>query len=293
MFKRLISLLLFAAFGLAPLTEPAAGDDAITEHFAAHDPASTLLISDLDWSMFLDSYVEPDEASGVNLVNYPAVTALDRARLNNYLDMLQLLPITAYNRDEQLAYWLNLYNALTVNMILDHYPVETIRDISISPGLFVTGPWGAPLATVEGFALSLDDIEHRILRPIWRDPRIHYGVNCASIGCPNLRRDAFRSETVDAMLDAAAREYVNNPRGARVTEQGRLIVSSLYDWFEDDFGGDERSVIEHLRRFAAPALAAQLAGLDRIADDFYDWGLNGTFDDGLVREATPRICRFP
>ncbi len=87
-------------------------------------------------------------------------------------------------RAEQFPFWINLYNALTVKVVLDHYPVEIIRDIDISPGLFADGPWGKKLVTVEGEALSLDDIEHRILRPIWKDPRLHYVLNCAALGVP-------------------------------------------------------------------------------------------------------------
>ncbi len=131
-----------------------------------------------------------------------------------------------------MAYWLNLYNALTMDVILDHYPVTSIRRIDISAGLFADGPCGGPLATVEGVGQSLGDIEHYVLRNIWRDPRIYYGLNCASLGCPNLGLEPYQGAGIDAMLDAAARDYVNNPRGARITEQGRLVISRIYDWFE-------------------------------------------------------------
>ena len=146
---------------------------------------------------------------------------------------------------------------------------------AISPGLFADGPWGAKLITVEGEQVSLDDIEHRILRPIWRDPRVHYAVNCASLGCPDLHARAWIAEGLDASLDAAARTYVNHPRGARV-EDGRLIVSSIYDWFEEDFGGSDAGVIAHLKTFAAPPLAQALSSITRVSDDRYDWRLNGS-----------------
>ena len=159
--------------------------------------------------------------------------------------------------------------------MLEHYPVASIRDIDISPGFFADGPWGKKQVTVEGEALSLDDIEHRILRPIWRDPRIHYAVNCASVGCPNLLPHAMTIENAEAFLEAAATAFINHPRGARI-EEGKLYVSSIYDWFEADFGGGDAGVIAHLRSYAKGELATALKGLNLIEDDSYDWRLNGT-----------------
>ena len=161
-----------------------------------------------------------------------------------------------------------------MHLVATRYPVASIRDIDISPGLFSRGPWDKKLVTVEGEALSLNDIEHRILRPIWRDPRIHYAVNCASLGCPNLQRRAFTGANGDALLDRAAHDYVNSPRGVHFDGR-RLIVSSLYVWYGEDFGGSDTAVIGHLRRYAAPALAATLAAATSIGDDSYDWALNG------------------
>ena len=160
-----------------------------------------------------------------------------------------------------------------MSVILDHYPVDTIMDIDISPGLFANGPWGRKLIAVDGTDVSLDDIEHRILRPIWKDPRVHYAVNCASLGCPNLQKKAFTAATADAMLTAAAVEFVNDPRGVRF-EGNDLIVSKIYDWFEEDFGGSEAGVLDHVRTYANPDLAARLKGLSDYDDAGYNWRLN-------------------
>jgi Protein of unknown function, DUF547 len=154
----------------------------------------------------------------------------DRKALKSYLENLQSLQISQYNRAEQKAYWINLNNALTVEVVLSRYPVESIRDIGISPGLFSRGPWDAKLLTVEGEKLSLNDIEHRILRPIWRDARVHYAVNCASLGCPNLQPAAFTTDNTENLLERGAKEYVNHPRGVAVRNQ-KLRVSSIYVWF--------------------------------------------------------------
>ena len=240
--------------------------------WAAHDPASTVWIDHGDWTRFLQKYVKPDP-SGLNRVNYRGVTPADRKALGDYIARLSSLPVSRYSRPEQFAYWVNLYNALTVAQVLEHYPVNSIRDIS--PGLFGGGPWDESLVEIEGEDVSLNDIEHRILRPIWKDPRIHYAVNCASVGCPNLVRSAFSAATLETMLDAAARAYVNSPRGARVDANG-LTVSSIYVWFQDDFGGTDAAVIEHLRRYADAPLKQRLSGRESIDDHAYDWSLNRT-----------------
>ena len=240
--------------------------------WTAHDAAATAAIDHAPWDRFLESYVVSG-ADGVNRVAYARVGAADKRALADYIDGLAGVAIGAYNRRQQLAYWINLYNALTVKLVLDHYPVASVRDIDISPGWFSIGPWDKQLLAIEGVALSLNDIEHRILRPIWRYARIHYAVSCASIGCPSLQAEAFTAANAEALLTAAARDYVNHTRGARI-EDGRLIVSSLYVWYAEDFGDGDADVIAHLRRYARPDLAAALAGIERIDDFTYDWRLN-------------------
>lgn len=237
-----------------------------------HDPAAGATLDFTAWDALLGRVVSRHD-DGINRVDYAALAGPKAAALQRIVAELAAVEISRFNRDQQQAYWINLYNALTVKVVLDHYPVDSIRDIDISPGLFADGPWGAKLATVEGERLSLDDIEHRILRPIWKDPRIHYAVNCASIGCPDLMPRAFTAGNTEALLDAGARRYVNHPRGARVAD-GRLVVSSIYRWFEVDFGGSEQGVIAHLQRHADAVLRAALQGVDAIADDRYDWRLN-------------------
>jgi len=237
-----------------------------------HDPASTLRVDHTPWSRFLATYRELGD-DGVARVAYGRVGAADRVALDDYVAALAALPARSLNRAEQLVYWINLYNALTVRLVLAHYPVASIRDIDISPGLFAIGPWDKKLLAVEGQEVSLNDIEHRILRPVWRDPRLHYAVNCAAIGCPNLLAEPFTTATTEALLEAAARAYVNHPRGVTVGDGG-ATVSSIYSWFREDFGGSEAGVLAHLRRYAAPPLAARLASVREIARDRYDWSLN-------------------
>ncbi|GAB4394876.1 MAG: DUF547 domain-containing protein [Kiloniellaceae bacterium] len=212
---------------------------------------------------------------GINLVDYRALAGPQAAALDSVVAGLAAVPVSRHDGDEQLAYWINLYNAVTLQVVARHYPVATIRDIDISPGWFADGPWDAALVTVEGEALTLNDIEHRILRPIWGDPRIHYAVNCASLGCPNLAAEAYRGAQIDGQLAAAARAYINHPRGVSV-EGEKVTVSKIYDWFLEDFGGSTEGVLAHLQRHARPELAARLAAIGDIAGTAYDWGLNDT-----------------
>jgi hypothetical protein len=242
------------------------------ERWQTQDPQSNLRVDHSLWDQFLQKYVVRGD-DGINLVGYAQVSSADRGNLDGYIRSLEETPVSRLSRSQQKAYWINFYNALTLKVILDHYPVESITDIDISPGLFSNGPWKKKLVTVEGQAVSLDDMEHRILRPIWNDPRIHYAVNCASIGCPNLQPVAFTPQNLEDLLNKGADEYVNHPRGARVVK-GKLTVSSIYVWFQADFGDTDAGVIKHLKKYARPELRQQLEMIDRISDDAYDWSLN-------------------
>ena len=267
----IVALTLAAWIQVPPSVVQAAPRSNLWERWLAHDPLSRVVVDHGAWDRFLRRHVlrGPD---GIARIAYQTVPAGDRGALKNYIDRLSDAPVSRYGRGEQFAYWINLYNALTVNLVLDSYPVASIRDIDISPGLFADGPWGRKLVTVEGIALSLNDIEHRILRPIWRDPRIHYAVNCAAVGCPNLIPAAFTVTNSEALLEAAARAYVNHPRGARMAG-GKLVLSRLYRWFVADFGG-EAGIIAHVKSYADPGLAKAIGNLQRFSTGGYDWSLN-------------------
>lgn len=256
----------------------AAPQAELWDEWLPHDPTSTAVVDHAVWDGLLERYLVTDDPSGVSLFAYSSVSAADRAALRQYLSVLQAVTVDSLNRDEQMAYWINLYNSLTIALVLDHWPVESIRDINPGGGsLFSRGPWDAEIAVVQGRALTLNDIEHRILRPIWQDPRIHYAVNCASIGCPDLQPVAFTGAAVERMLERAAVRYVNHPRGVAV--DGRVLyLSSIYDWFSEDFGDSRESLLQHLYRYAAPSLRRELEpfveGRGRLRYR-YDWAVNG------------------
>ena len=193
-----------------------------------------------------------------------------------------------WTRDERLAFWINGYNALTLRAIVDHYPIRapwltmqprnSIRQID---GVWTKLTWRAA-----GRTLTLDDIEHKILRPEFKEPRVHFAINCASVGCPPLATDPYRAGTLDTQLDAAARRYLASPQGLKI--QGDvLLVSKILEWYGEDFvarfapdaaGRPDRvaravrSVIERFGPSAAAELARKPATGIKFLD--YDWSLN-------------------
>ena len=223
------------------------------------------------WQAILDAYLRTNTADGIYRFDYGAVSGPDRQRLQAYIDGLAAIDPRNYPRSEQLPYWINLYNALTVAVILEKYPVASIR--KVFGGFFNTGPWDEALIEVAGIDLTLNDIEHRILRPIWRDARIHYAVNCASLGCPNLAAEAYTAGNVERLLHEGARAYINHPRGVSVASE-RVVASSIYDWYQGDFGGSEAALIAHWLTYASPQLAAALESFEGRITYQYDWSLN-------------------
>lgn len=249
----------------------AAPQAELWSRWEGHDPTSTATIDHAAWGSFLDEYLIADHPSGVNRVRYGDVSAADREALQRYLTMLQAVEVSTLNRDEQLAYWLNLYNAATVELILANYPLDSIRDLG--EGFMSTGPWDDVLLEVEGEPMTLNDVEHRVIRPIWQDPRIHYVVNCASIGCPNLYPEPITAANWERAFEESAIAYIRHPRGVRF-ERNRLVLSSIYDWYEVDFGDSLEGVIAHVSAYVDADLAQRLRAHDGRVSYEYDWALN-------------------
>lgn len=264
-----------AVLGLLTLGGASCYGQAADNIWNKYDSANTAKIDHSAWQEVLDAYLITDHPSGVHLFDYRALQAntADRQRLNGYLDYLQELDPRQYVRDVQMAYWINLYNAVTVRVVVDAYPVESILQIhkGETPD---TGPWKEVHAMVAGNPLTLDNIEHDILRPIWQDNRIHYAVNCAAMGCPNLASDAFSADNLERLLDQGAKEFVNHLRGVEFLDEAFGVTSSIYFWYIEDFGNSESGILEHLRRYAEGDLAEQLEDFEGSLDHEYDWSLN-------------------
>jgi hypothetical protein len=269
-----IPVLFFLMAPLFTINAYAAIIKSVWPRWEVNNPLSKKTIRHDEWQSFLNAHVITNE-EGINLVDYANLNAADKQLLNHYIDTLSHTSISNYNRQEQLAFWINLYNAVTVRTVANYYPIVSIEEINISPGLFSTGPWGAKLIAVNNIHLSLDDIEDRIIRSIWNDARTHYALNNASIGSANLSRQAYKGSILEDQLNNAAFTYINSLRGVQVIE-GKLVVSKTYEWYSDDFGSSKENIIQHLKQFAKEPLKSQLKHVNSIDNYVYNWHLNGT-----------------
>ena len=171
----------------------------------------------------------------------------------------------------RLAFWIDAYNILAIDMVVRHLPLESIRDV----GSLLRPVWKRPAGKVAGRPVTLDEVEHEILRPLG-EPRIHAAIVCASTSCPSLRREAYRVERLDAQLDTAMRDWLADPdKGLRV-ESDRVRLSKIFDWFPEDFAA-AGGVLAFVRPYLEPAVRQAFDGLGpdpRIVWFDYDWSLN-------------------
>lgn len=247
---------------------------------------STPLAAEFDhstWNRLLGDHVQVFDQGQVTAVDYDGFAAA-RSQLSGYLDTLAQVPRTEFDgwpEAEQLAFLINAYNAWTVALILSEYPgIDSIRDIGFLPG----AAWRRDIVRLFGEQVSLDDVEHGMIRgwERYQEPRIHFAVNCAAIGCPALRAEAYVGAELDSQLEDSTRLFLSDRSRNYVADDG-LYISRIFDWYAEDFergwqGVD--SVHEFLLRYAdaLDAGATQRAGLQqetlRIRYLDYDWGLN-------------------
>ncbi len=233
-------------------------------------PAAQSASAHVAFTNILQKYVSAPDGQGLTHFNYSGLKAhiADKAALDRYIDGLGQVNPASLPDNAQIAFYANLYNAVTVQVIVDNYPVSSIRKL----GPLTTGPWKKKLLKIKGQPASLNDVEHEILRKQFPSPYIHYMVNCASVGCPNLFGKAWEASTLQEKRKAAAAAYINSPRGVQITPKG-LKISSIYKWFKEDFGG-KAGTLKHIRQYAGPELAAAIDNGAKVVDYGYDWSLN-------------------
>ncbi len=195
----------------------------------------------------------------------------DEKKLDRYLKLFESTDVHKLSRDDQMAFYVNAYNAWTIKLILSGYPgVESIKDL----GGFFSGPWKKKFVNLNGKVVTLDHVEHDILRPTFKDPRVHFAVNCASKSCPPLIAEPYDGSRLDEQLDRSTREFINDPKNNYLAGD-KLYVSSIFKWFSEDFNDN---VIGFFIKYADEPLRKQLQarqGLIKVKYLDYDWSLNG------------------
>ena len=194
----------------------------------------------------------------------------EEARLDRYLRVLENTDAKSLSRDGQFAFYINAYNTWTIKLILTGYPgVTSIKDL----GSFFSGPWKKKICRIDGEVISLDRIEHKVLRPTFKDPQVHFAINCAARSCPPLRSEPYQGAILDQQMDEMASAFINDPSRNRL-EGNTLYVSKIFDWFEEDFNGD---VVGFILKYAKGGLKKKLESkkgdiVIKYLD--YDWSLN-------------------
>lgn len=261
-----IVILSLAIMGVQFFETVSAPKPKLWSRWETYNPMSRETIDHRQWDHILRVYIQKD-INNINRIDYCRLKKEGKAGLEKYIEALNGTSISLYSRNEQKAFWINLYNALTVKIITTHYPVNSILEIPSA--------WNKKLAKVEGIDLSLNDIQNKILRPIWRDSLIHYSINQGAVSSPNLLRIAYTGRNTRQLIELAAHNYINKYNAARIIK-GSLVVSKIYSWFKEDFGGTDQSVISHLKIYAESELLKTLKEKNSIKNYEFDWSLNDT-----------------
>ena len=233
--------------------------------FSANEPESTSQpVSHELFNQLLQKHVSED-----GRVSYTGFIA-DSVKLKAYLKLLSAShPNDTWTEKERLAYWINAYNAFTIQLILNHWPLESIKDIGSRIQLpFINSPWDIKFIRIEDMEYDLNNIEHSILRKEFKEPRIHFAIVCASYSCPRLLNQAFVADKLESQLEAQARDFINDPRKNQLSAK-RIGLSKIFSWFQGDFT-DEGSLIQFLNNYANITIAEDA----EIAYREYDWQLN-------------------
>jgi len=207
-----------------------------------------------DWNALLSKHV-----SAAGKVNYKGLKT-DVAKLDQYLKDLADHPIeSSWSREDKMAYWINAYNAFTVKLILDNYPLKSITDLENGK------PWDKKWMKLGGKTYSLNNIENDILRPTYKDARIHFAVNCAAKSCPPLLNKAWTGKNLESNFERQAKAFINNPTYNKVSENN-IEISKIFDWYAVDFG----NIVEYINKYAAKKASSSA----KVEYKEYDWSLN-------------------
>lgn len=227
---------------------------AISQEHLKHD----------QWTNLLKTYV-----SSTGNVDYKGIKEHE-AELDAYLAVLSANHPTAdWDKNDQLAFWINAYNAFTVKLIVKNYPVVSIKDLGGSV-YKVNTPWDEKFIKIGDQTYDLNNIEHGIIRKDFADPRIHFAVNCASISCPPLRNEAYVGSKLNVQLDDQARKFINDSTKNKITKN-KATLSKIFTWFKGDFTASGLSIAEFINQYSEVKMTKKT----KVTYFEYDWNLNG------------------
>lgn len=243
----ILTLISFFLFSIGTLTQTTYADEQSNEIYAN----------------VLGSYVEN------GLVDYAGLKS-NPEDLNQYLKQTSSVSknvFDSWTESEQLAFLINLYNAQTLDLIIDNYPVKSIKDISKKSG----GPWEEPVVNLFGEKTTLNALEHEVIRKNYPEPRVHFALVCAAMGCPVLINEPYEGETLESQLELQTKIFLgDNNKNSINTDKKILMLSPIFDWFKQDFIAKSGSVIE----FVNPYFDNQANKKFIIKYSHYDWSLN-------------------
>ena len=223
----------------------------------------------MDWRVYaelLDAHVSQGEINGtsLNVVNYSGIKS--DARFQEVARQFASASEAGFqSKQEKLAFYINAYNFFAMKMVVDHWPLESIRDV----GSWISPVWKKNVGVLAGREVTLHEVEHEILRKL-DEPRIHFAIVCASVSCPDLLAEPYRGDTLDEQLEQQTLAFLNNEKKGLRIEKQEIRLSKIFDWFEDDF--ESVGGIESFVRQYKPSLPS---GFDVETDIHYDWALNG------------------
>jgi hypothetical protein len=226
------------------------------------------------WGELLSKYYDP-----VKGMNYKGLKDHDKKAIDDLRHQMATVEVQALSRPDQFAYWINLYNINVVGLVVDHYPISSIKDLSTDPFIKLNVFKKDSVQTKKG-AMSLNDVENDKIREGFKDPRIHFAINCAARSCPPIRTEPYEGAKINDQLDDQVRKFLDGPHGARIEKNGVQVVvhvTKIMDWFSADFQKWGNGQINFLKRYVSGGKRNQMdaAGSQiSLKFDDYDWTLN-------------------
>jgi len=211
------------------------------------------------WDVLTRKHINAD-----GKVNYAGFLS-DKKQLEQYLNQLKEMhsELTSWNKRKQLAYWINMYNTVTVKLIIDNYPVSSITELKGGK------PWDTPLIELSGTSYTLNVIENKIIRPKFKDPRIHFAVNCAAKSCPKIMNKAWTEHNLERALTAQTKAFLAN-KEQNTLQENDIIISKIFDWYKADFGSSNQGIIKFINTYSNKEIDLNAT----VSFNEYDWSLN-------------------